>query len=214
MKRGWILRGLVLPGLLLGALFLLPRCRALTAADVLERLPSGPLPAAALLLALYVGKSLSFFFPLAVLEAAAGLLFPLPGALALNAAGIAAAMTVPWLLGRRERDGLDALIARHPRLGRVRAMRQGSDFLFVLLLRMAGLFPFDAVSLYLGAAGIPYSTALTAGLLGCLPHLVAVTVLGSALSLRSRRTLLLALAANAAVTAAAALVWALRRRRS
>ena len=194
-----------------GALWL--RLRGLDVGTVLAWIPRRPTAAIPVLLALFAAKGLSFFFPLAVLEAAGGLLFPMPLALTVNLLGVTAAASLPYLLGRRTQGGLDALAVRFPRLRRLREIRQDSDFLFVTLIRLTGVFPFDAVSFYLGAAGVAYPAFLPATLLGALPHLTAVTILGSALSHPSGEALLVSLCVNAAVTAGALTVWRIQKRR-
>lgn len=213
MKRRQIFRLCFLALFIFGAIWLFPRLRGLDAEDVLHWVPARPVAAALVLLLLFAAKGLSFFFPLAILEAAGGLLFPVPQALVVNVLGVAAAVSLPYLLGSRERDGLDTLVQRFPRLERLREFRENSDFLFVLLARLTGIFPCDAVSFYLGAAGIPYPVFLPASLLGLLPHLAAVTILGSALSNLSGEALLISIAANAVVTAGAMTIWRIEKKR-
>ena len=180
MRRSRIFRVVALISVGAFAFFLAPRLYRLTPSDLLCWMPRQPLAAALLLVGLYAAKGLSFFFPLAVLEAVSGLLFPVWPALMLNLLGVSAATSLPYFLGRREQTGLDTLTARYPKLSRLRELRQHNDFLFVFLLRLTGVFPCDAVSVYLGAVGISYPVFLFAGLLGMLPHLVAATLLGSA----------------------------------
>jgi uncharacterized membrane protein YdjX (TVP38/TMEM64 family) len=196
-----------------GGAIWLARAGGATAEGLVRRAPRRPWAAAAFLLALYALKGLSFFFPLAVLEAAGGLLFPLPGALALNAAGLVLATLPPYLLGRRDRGALDGLLRRHPRLEAVRRVRQGGGFPFVLLLRLAGVVPCDAVSLCLGAAGLPWRTYLCAGTLGMLPHMAAATALGASAARPGSGGFFTAAALSAAVTVLSLALWRIRARR-
>ena len=85
-KRWW----LPLAVLCAGALALWPLRDHLTAEAIAARSPRQAWLAALFLLGLYVLKGLSMAFPLTALEAAGGLLFPFPAALAINTAG------VPW----------------------------------------------------------------------------------------------------------------------
>lgn len=71
---------------------------------------------ASLLLLLYMLKGLTAAVPLSALEAVGGMLFPLPGALALNTAGVALAQAGPYWMGRLRQTDLTALTARFPRL--------------------------------------------------------------------------------------------------
>lgn len=87
----------------------------------------------------------------------------------MNLTGVAAAHLGPFLLGRRQEGGLEALTARYPKAA---ALRPPADHRWrtVFLLRLAGATPGDLVSMYLGAAGVPLGTYLSAGLLGAAPR--------------------------------------------
>lgn len=174
MKIRW--RFLLIP-LTLG-LALWPFRRCLTAENIAAWTPGQAWLAAAILLGLYVLKGLTAALPLSALEAAAGLLFPLPAALAVNACGVTAAQAAPYLLGRRQQESLAALEAHCPRLAALEALEDGKG---VFLLRLGGVLPGDLVSLYLGAAGTPWRAYFAGGLLGSLPRIVSATVLGAAL---------------------------------
>ena len=213
MKKQTAARLVPLLLLLLSAAVILPRRDELTAEAILHVSPRSPALAALFLLALFVGKGLSFFFPLAVLEAAGGLLFPWHFALPLNLLGAAASMTAPYLMGRRDREGLAAFLSRHPRLRELERAQDGGSFSSIWLVRMAGGLPFDLVSFYFGAAGVPFGRYLAAGLLGLLPHTVAATVLGAALSDLAPGGMTAAVLCNAAVSGAALLLWRFRQRR-
>ena len=73
-----------------GAVAVWPLREHLTAAEISARSPRETWLAALFLLALYTLKGLSVAFPLSVLEAAGGLLFPFPLALAVNVADMEA----------------------------------------------------------------------------------------------------------------------------
>ena len=188
-----------LPPLVLaaGALFLWPLRDRLTAERIAAWSPREAGLAAVFLLALYAVKSLSVAFPLSALEAAGGLLFPLPAALAVNLLGVLTAQVIPFLLGRQERAGLETL-----RPGD----RPGRS---VFLLRLAGASPGDLVSLYLGAAGVPLRAYLAGGVLGSLPRVAAATVVGAALWDLGSPRFWLSLLPGAALTGLSFLLWQL-----
>ena len=173
----------------------------ITASAVLAQMPKRTGSAVFFLLALYVLKSLSFFFPLAVLQTAAGAIFPIWPALILNLSGTAAAMLLPWILSSCGKENLEKLRRRFPILQKAQSLRRSGDFLYVFLLRAAGIFPFDAVSFYLGSLGIPLGKYLAAGLLGSFPQMILATVFGSGLSRAPSRFLLPLLAGSAALCA-------------
>lgn len=135
--------------------------------------------AMAVLLALYVGKGLTAAIPVTALEAAAGLLFPFPPALAVNVCGVAAAQAAPYLLARRRREDLAALAARWPRLKALGDFRCTGRRVF--LLRLAGVVPGELMSAYLGAAGTPWPAYFAGSVLGSFPRVLSATALGAAL---------------------------------
>lgn len=193
--------------LCIGALALWPCRDALTAEGIAARSPRQAWLAAVFLLALYGVKSLSVAFPLSALEAAGGLLFPFPAALAVNLCGVAVAQAVPYLLGRREQDGLAALADSYPRLAvleRPGSIRPGRT---VFLLRLAGASPGDLVSMYLGAAGVSWRAYFTGGLLGSLPRVVSATLLGAALWDIGGPRFWFSLGIGAALTALSLALW-------
>lgn len=211
MKRRWILPVMIFAA---GTAIVWPLRHGLTAEAIAARSPRQTGLSAVFLLALYAAKSLSVVFPLSALTAAGGLLFPLPLALGINLAGAAVVQTLPYLLGRRQQEDLAALRARHPRLAALPEMDRHSDQRTVFLLRLGGAMPGDLVSLYLGAAGVPWQRYLTGGLLGAAPRVVCATVLGAALWDIGGSKFWLSLAAGGLLTALSALLWLLWRNKA
>lgn len=207
-RRGWV------PFLILcaGALALWPLRGALTAEGIAARSPRQAWLAAAFLLALYAVKSLSVAFPLSALEAAGGMLFPLPAALAVNACGVAVAQAVPYLLGRRQRGGLGALRERFPALAALAPPAENGAGRAVFLLRLGGASPGDLVSMYLGAAGVPWRAYFVGGLLGSLPRAASATLLGTALWEIGGDRFWLSLGAGGLLTAVSLVLWRAWRR--
>lgn len=207
-RRGWV------PFLILcaGALALWPLRGALTAEGIAARSPRQAWLAAAFLLALYAVKSLSVAFPLSALEAAGGMLFPLPTALAVNACGVAVAQAVPYLLGRRQRGGLGALRERFPALAALAPPAENGAGRAVFLLRLGGASPGDLVSMYLGAAGVPWRAYFVGGLLGSLPRAASATLLGTALWEIGGDRFWLSLGAGGLLTAVSLVLWRAWRR--
>ena len=209
-NRLWLRCALPLLLLAAGAAVLWPCRRLLTAEAIAQRSPGSAAAAALFLLALYAVKGLSVCFPLSALVAAGGLLFSYPAAMAVNLAGVAIVHTLPFLLGRRSQEGLDALTARYPRLAVLRELRWGADGLLVFLLRLSGASPGDLVSLNMGAAGVPYPRYLAAGLAGAAPRVAATTFLGAALWDPWSERFWLSVGINAAVTVFSVALWRLR----
>lgn len=189
-----------------------PLRHQLTAEAIARLSPEQTALAAAFLLVLYVLKSLTFCVPMSALTAAGGLLFPLPAALAVNLCGAAAAQTAPFLVGRRRREDLDALGRRYPKAAALCRLEPKERWTSVFLLRLGGASPGDVVSLLLGAAGVPYGTYLSAGVLGAAPRVAAATVLGAALWSPGSSRFWISLGVGGVLTALALVIWRLRRR--
>lgn len=196
-----------------GAVVLWPYRHELTAEAIAALSPKQTVLAAGFLVGLYALKSLSVCFPMSALTAAGGLLFPFPLALAVNLCGTGVAQTIPFLLGRREQGGLEALAARFPRVADLCRVQAENRWLTVFLLRLAGASPGDVVSLYLGASGTPCVVYLSAGLLGGLPRVASATALGGALWEPGSVRFWLSLAAGGALTVLSGVIWLLWRRR-
>lgn len=203
MKQRWWLPLIIL---LLGIVAVWPMRDALTAEAIADRSPRKTGAAMMFLLLLYGLKSLSVAFPLSALEAAGGLLFPFPLALTVNLCGVLLAHCLPFLLGRREQDDLAILTHRYPRLARLKpdSEQPGQT---VFLLRLAGAAPGDPVSLWLGAAGIPFRSYFLGDLIGSLPRVAAATLLGSALWEIGSPRFWLSLLPGAGLTLLSFLLW-------
>lgn len=153
--------------------------RSVTVEDILHYTPAQPALAALFLWLAFALKSLSMVFPIMVLFAVGGQLFPLPVALAVNTVGVAIALTLPYLLGRAsELSFSDTLMTRYPKLHELRRLREENAFLLSLLSRAIGLLPCDAVSLYFGSVRMPYPAYLAGAVLGFMPDLICATLLG------------------------------------
>lgn len=157
--------------------------RELSVEAILAYTPEKPLAAAAVILLLYAAKSVSFVFPIIVLQVAAGHLFPTPIALLVNFAGRAVTLTIPYWIGRCSGSDMAArLQAKYPKLAE-NCSRQGKNpVLISFLLRTFIFLPGDAVSMYLGAIKIPYRYYLAGGVLGTTLGVVLSTILGASIT--------------------------------
>ena len=175
----WTARILPLAGLTAALAWLLLSGHSITVEDVLSYTPAQPLRAALFLWLAFALKSLSMVFPVYLLFAVSGQLFPLPVAFAVNIVGVAVTMTLPYLLGRAsELSFTDRLLEKYPKLREVRRMRESSGFFLSFLSRAIGFLPCDALSLYFGSTRLRYSVYITGALLGFLPDLICATLLG------------------------------------
>lgn len=175
----WTARILPLIGMaVVGGLFLFSG-HSLTVDDVLDYTPSEPLLAALFLWLAFALKSLSLVFPVLLLFAVSGQLFPLPVALAVNTVGITITLTLPYLLGYvSELDFSEKLITKYPKLAEIRRLRENSSFFLSFLARAIGILACDVVSMYFGSTKMKYLPYITGAVLGFMPDLICATILG------------------------------------
>lgn len=154
-----------------------------TLEGILNYTPRQPALAVLLLWALFAVKSLSIFLYSGLLYAAGGILFPLPVAIAVNVAGTAVMVSLPYWLGKKlGSQAVQYILRRWPKSAMLHDLRSGSDFFFVLIVRLLGVLSADVVSAYMGAVGVKYRDYLPACLLGFLPTCVLFPVMGMSLS--------------------------------
>ena len=155
----------------------------ITVQTILEYTPESPFAAAIVILLLYALKSVTFVFPIAVLQIATGHLFRTPVALLINFLGRAVTLSIPYWVGRFSgSDMIRNLQGKYPKLKEI-CDRQGQNPVFIsFLLRTFSFLPGDAVSLYLGATGIPFSYYIMGGVLGTALGVVLATILGSSIT--------------------------------
>ena len=175
----WTARILPLAGMAAALAWILLSGHSFSVEDILSYTPAQPLLAAAFRWLGFALKGLSMVFPVYVLFAVSGQIFPLPAALAVNIVGVAATMTLPYLLGRAsDLDFTDRLLEKYPKLYELRRMRESSGFFLSFISRAIGFLPCDAVSLYFGSTRLSYPVYITGAVLGFLPDLICATLMG------------------------------------
>lgn len=157
--------------------------REITVQTVLNYTPQSPFTAAMVILLLYALKSVSFVFPIAVLQIAAGHLFQTPAALLINFLGRAVTLSIPYWVGRFSgSDMMDSLQKKYPKIEQICREQEQKPIFISFLLRTFCFLPGDAVSMYLGAARIPFPYYLTGGVLGTTLGVVLSTIFGSSIT--------------------------------
>ena len=147
---------------------------------ILNFTPANLWLAALVFMGLYAAKSLSFVIYVKLLYVAAGVIFPLPAALAVGLAGTLVELILPYLIGRScGSRTADILVERWPSLRKLRIMRNSDNFWFTAFVRASGVFPADPASIYFGACRMSLRDFLGGSILGILPTLVVATVFGS-----------------------------------
>jgi uncharacterized membrane protein YdjX (TVP38/TMEM64 family) len=136
----------------------------------------------AVVLLLFLFKSVSFGLPYTLLYIAVGHIYPLTAALLLNTIGIAVNMQIPYLVGRY--GSLRAVQQLMQRFALIREMQQRNDhssLVFTFLIKFLGIVPHEITNLLLGSLHIPYPSYLAGGILGLLPGMLFTTLAGNSL---------------------------------
>lgn len=147
---------------------------------ILSYTPEEPVKAALLMLGLYAVKSVSFIFPIAILQLAVGHLFSTGTALLVNFLGRAVTLALPYWMGRFSGASMvESLTAKYPKLKTVVDYQNGNCLYISFFMRTLNFLPGDAVSLFLGAEKIPFGTYMAGGVLGTLPGVILATIFGA-----------------------------------
>lgn len=167
---------------LLCMIWFLEKGRSISWQELSSLMPETVWQAVLLFWGCYAVKSLSVFFPLLVLYAAAGQVFSLPTALLVNLSGLVICETLPYWIGKRCGTELaERLRRKYPKFSVLETLHQRGSLPFAALTRAVGFVPGDLASLYFGAVGLPYVPYLAESLLGLLPMMAADTLLGKGL---------------------------------
>lgn len=162
--------------IIIGALY----CRNLKVEDILNYQPQNKILAALFLLFLFALKSMTLFFPLPILYAASGLIFPFPIALLVNSLGIAVCVSVPYWIGRFAGEPMvKKIIVKYPKAKRIDEIKTENQWIFAYLLKTLGFIPNDISSLLMGSMGIGYFSSISASVISLFAFMTACTILGN-----------------------------------
>lgn len=163
--------------------FTLFNIRSFTVEEIISYTPSNKLFASLFLIFLYALKSLTVFFPVALLQLAGGFLFPAPIALLVNCLGSLSEFAAAYFVGLF--SGSDALEKKVMKNEHIRALFKKQDehkFFVCFFLRVISCLPCDLVSMYFGAARLPFHIFISASFLGTLPGIIPITFMGSSIT--------------------------------
>ena len=152
----------------------------LSVEKILRYTPKEPVKATLLMLVFYAVKSVSFVFPIAVLQLAVGHLFSTGTALLVNFLGRAVTLAIPYWMGRFSGSSMvENLTSKYPKLKTVVDYQNGNPLYISFFMRTLNFLPGDAVSLFLGAVKIPFGIYMLGGMLGTLPGVILATIFGA-----------------------------------
>jgi uncharacterized membrane protein YdjX (TVP38/TMEM64 family) len=151
----------------------------ITAESIVSYAPKNPLLAAVFLLFLYALKSLTVFMPITILHIAGGFLFSTPLALIINITGTSITFVLPYLVGNFSgADAMDRVHRKIPKIEKIVSRISNDNFFLSFILRAVSCLPGDAVSMFLGAKRVPFSSYFLGSLLGALPGILTETLIG------------------------------------
>ncbi len=155
--------------------------RDVSVEHILEFTPDNLFVAALVIWGIFALKSMSLFFPMLIIIAATGTIFPnVFLAVLINTAGIIIQITIPYMIGRfAERDFVERLLNKNMKAGRLREIKSKNEWFLAYFLRVINILPCDLVSLFMGSTGFGYMKYYIGSVLGILPGMVATTVLGA-----------------------------------
>lgn len=181
IKRIMRLSPLLMIGVM--AVLYLTQFRNMTLEQILNYTPKEPIAAAAVILLMYALKSLSYFFPMFLIAAAAGAVFPVYIAIPLNLAGIIIMSSIPYFIGRFSgSEEVNRLAAKHKRIGIIKEYSRDKHFAGAFFLRIISCLPYDIVSLAMGSLRFDYKKYLLGTFLGTAPGFILTTIMGSAIT--------------------------------
>ena len=163
-------------------LFTLPRLGTLSLEYIVNFAPTSIALAALVFIALYALKAVVIIVPLVMLYIAAGIVFPPGWALLVTYLGLTASLSVGYAVGKiLGEQRVRKTIARHKKL---------EKFLFGWNDNLSSLcfisrllpFPFDFISMFFGALGMPFLKYLFVSLLGKSPFMIPCVLAGAFVS--------------------------------
>lgn len=155
----------------------------ITLDSILSYSPSNLWLAALVMMGLFALKTLSVVFYSGLLFTAAGVIFGMPLAIAVDIAGILVMLLEGYAIGRAGGQSLvDDLSRKYPRFAAFNGIKDRSPFAFALLLRMLKVINYDLGSMYMGASGTELVPFLAGSMIALIPEAVLFSLAGSGLA--------------------------------
>lgn len=155
--------------------------RGVTIGQILDFTPENLWLAALFMIGMFAMKSLSLIFPMLILIAASGSIFPnYFAALLVNSIGVLVMITLPYLIGRyAEREFVEGLINKSKNADKLREIKSNNELFIAYFTRVINILPCDVVSIFLGSAGFAPGKYLLGSFLGIFPGVVTTTLMGA-----------------------------------
>ncbi len=155
---------------------------AFAPADVVKLARKGGVWPIVLILLLYAVKPLFLVIPLSALYIGVGIVYPGWASILINVGGVALTLTTPYVAGYFGGNKLmEKMLRKYPKLKKY-TEREDLGLSAIMMLRVVPGVPVDVFSLLFGSRRYPYFIFLIASLLGILPRLVPISIMGGAIS--------------------------------
>lgn len=190
--------------------------RGVTIEDILEFTPENLWLAALVMIGLFALKSLSMFFPMLILIAASGSIFPsYLSAIAVNSIGVAVMLLIPYAIGRfAEREFVEGLISKNKNADKLREIKSENELFIAYFLRVINILPCDLVSMFLGSTGFGLVKYLAGSFAGVLPGMIATTIIGANMNDPTSPAFWIAVAAEVVFAATSTLAYYLYKKKN
>ncbi|NLJ99098.1 MAG: VTT domain-containing protein [Tissierellia bacterium] len=153
--------------------------RGMTVDKILNYTPENQFMTAIFILIMFLCKSLTVMFPVAVIYVVTGILFTPFVAILINILGISISFAYSYWIGYMSEGNIrEQLMIRYKKLEKVDTLMKNNEWVATFIVRIVGIVPLDMVSMFLGSMKLSFSKYMTASILGALPILVTTTLIG------------------------------------
>lgn len=145
--------------------------------------PTNTFTALLFILCLYILKGLSVIFPVSPIFIASGLIFGWETGIFVNILGLVIEHSISWSMGYF--IGLDSektFLSKAPKSIKSLLLDTKHPAFQCYFLRVTAVLPSDPVSIFLGYNGTPYLLFITYSIIGLIPNMIAITILGDSIS--------------------------------
>ncbi len=157
--------------------------RGISLDGVLACEPKALTIAALTVICIYGVKTALVFFPVMAIYIGVSLMFPPILAIVVNMCGLILSTTLSYWTGKVWGQGLvQRLSVRYEKVSELTGFGEDNSVFLSFATRMVSVLPIDVVSMVLGASGIKYSAFMTGSLLGMLPHMVLIVLMGDSIN--------------------------------
>lgn len=131
------------------------------------------------LMFLFLFKAFLPLYPISLVCAVSGVVFPFYIAIPINIAGMALHYTVKYIWGKRMGPGgVNLILKKNETLRRFIKMDAAGNPWLLVILRLIPFFPVNPVSQLYGSMGFPFGKFLLLSLAGYMPLLCSYTLVG------------------------------------